>query len=113
VSAGLKLETEKELSLLYQGVKIDCAYRADLVVNETVIVEVKAIDFTRTHPQPPAAHIPAHCALPSGPTLELRRTDHEGRDQARGERFRGVTPEFNRRPAKQAAATGSAPRMSR
>src|SRR4029453_1547386 len=44
VSAGLKLETEKELPLLYQGVKIDCAYRADLVVNETVIVEVKAIE---------------------------------------------------------------------
>jgi GxxExxY protein len=44
VSAGLQLETGKELPLLYQGVKIDCAYRADLVVNETVIVEVKAIE---------------------------------------------------------------------
>ena len=29
-SAGLKFETEKELPLLYQGVHIDCAYRADL-----------------------------------------------------------------------------------
>jgi GxxExxY protein len=44
VSAGLTLETEKELPLLYQGVKIDCAYRADLIVNRNVIVEVKAIE---------------------------------------------------------------------
>lgn len=44
VSAGLKFETQKELPLLYQGAKIDCAYRADLIVNETVIVEVKAIE---------------------------------------------------------------------
>jgi len=44
VSAGLKIQTQKELPLLYQGVKIDCAYRADLIVEESVIVEVKAIE---------------------------------------------------------------------
>jgi len=44
VSAGLKLETQKELPLLYDGVRIDCAYRADLIVEGTVIVEVKAIE---------------------------------------------------------------------
>jgi GxxExxY protein len=36
VSAGLKLETEKELPLLYLGVHIDCAYRADLIVEQSV-----------------------------------------------------------------------------
>jgi len=44
VSAGLKIQTQQELPLLYQGVKIDCAYRADLIVEESVIVEVKAIE---------------------------------------------------------------------
>jgi GxxExxY protein len=44
VSAGLKLQVQKELPLLYQGVHIDCAYRADLIVEETVIVELKAIE---------------------------------------------------------------------
>jgi len=44
VSAGLKMQTQKELPLVYQGVKIDCAYRVDLIVEETVIVEVKAIE---------------------------------------------------------------------
>ena len=44
VSAELKMQTQKELPLLYHGVRIDCAYRADLIVEETVIVEVKAIE---------------------------------------------------------------------
>jgi GxxExxY protein len=35
---------QKELPLVYQGVKIDCAYRADLIVEEAVVVEVKAIE---------------------------------------------------------------------
>lgn len=43
-TAGLKMKAQEELPLLYQGVKIDCAYRADLIVEETVIVEVKAIE---------------------------------------------------------------------
>src|SRR5688572_8696368 len=41
VSAGLKIQTQKEIPLLYNGVHIDCAYRADLIVEETVIVEIK------------------------------------------------------------------------
>jgi GxxExxY protein len=43
-SAGLGHELQKPLPLLYKGVKIDCAYRADLVVDGQVIVEVKALD---------------------------------------------------------------------
>ena len=44
VRAGLQIETQKPLPLVYQGVKIDCAYRADIIVNQMVIVEVKAMD---------------------------------------------------------------------
>jgi GxxExxY protein len=44
ISAGLNVESAKALSLLYRGVTIDCAYRADLVVEGVVIVEVKALD---------------------------------------------------------------------
>ncbi len=44
VSADLMFESQKELPLVYQGVKIDCAYRADLIVEEAVVVEVKAIE---------------------------------------------------------------------
>jgi GxxExxY protein len=42
-STGLRLERQKALPLVYRGVKIDCAYRADLIVEGLVIVEVKAL----------------------------------------------------------------------
>jgi GxxExxY protein len=42
--SGLKLETQKTLPLVFEGVHIDCAYRADLLVNDLAIVEVKALD---------------------------------------------------------------------
>lgn len=43
-SAGLRHEVQKAIPLVYDGVKIDCAYRADLVLEGTVLVEVKALE---------------------------------------------------------------------
>ena len=43
-SAGLRIETQKSLPLVYRGVNIECAYRADLIVEGLVIVEVKAVN---------------------------------------------------------------------
>ena len=43
-SVGLRIETQKALPLVYAGVNIDCAYRADLIVEGLVIVEVKALN---------------------------------------------------------------------
>jgi hypothetical protein len=39
--AGLKIERQKPVPLVYKNVKLDCGYRLDLVVEEKVIVEVK------------------------------------------------------------------------
>jgi GxxExxY protein len=41
---GLKVERQKPLSVVYREVKLDCGYRLDLLVQEAVIVEVKAVD---------------------------------------------------------------------
>jgi GxxExxY protein len=41
---GLKVEQQKPLPVLYREVKLDCAYRLDLLIEETVIVEIKAVD---------------------------------------------------------------------
>ena len=38
------MEKEKPLPLIYQEVKLDCGYRLDLLVNEKIIIEVKAVD---------------------------------------------------------------------
>ena len=43
VERGLKVEQQKPLPVVYRGVRLDCGYRLDLLLEE-VIVEVKAID---------------------------------------------------------------------
>ena len=40
---GLKVEQQKPLPVLYRDVKLDCGYRLDMLVDEAVIVEVKAV----------------------------------------------------------------------
>lgn len=41
---GLWVEKEKPLPLLYQEVRLEVGYRLDLFVENTVVVEIKAID---------------------------------------------------------------------
>jgi GxxExxY protein len=41
---GLFVEKQKELPVVYRGVHIDCGYRLDLLVENLVIVELKAIE---------------------------------------------------------------------
>jgi len=41
---GLKVEQQKPLPVVYKDVKLDCGYRLDLVVDDSVVVELKAID---------------------------------------------------------------------
>ncbi len=50
VTEGLLVERQKPLPLAYEGVKLDCAYRMDLVVAGSVIVEVKSVkELDRVH----------------------------------------------------------------
>jgi GxxExxY protein len=41
---GLKIEQQKPLPVVYKQVKLDCGYRMDLVVESSVIVEIKAVE---------------------------------------------------------------------
>lgn len=43
--AGLFVEKEKPMPLIYQGVKMECGYRVDLFVENEIIIELKAVDF--------------------------------------------------------------------
>ena len=38
---GKRVERQKPVPLFYQGVKLDCGFRADLVVNGEVVIEIK------------------------------------------------------------------------
>jgi GxxExxY protein len=43
-SRGLSVQRQVEVPVIYRGVRIDCGYRMDLLVNTEVIVELKAIE---------------------------------------------------------------------
>jgi GxxExxY protein len=50
VKRGLRVERQKPLPLVYEGVTLDCVYRMDLVVERSVIVEVKSVaQLDRVH----------------------------------------------------------------
>ena len=42
--AGLKVEKEKALPLVFEEVKMDIGYRVDLMVEDKVIVEIKSVE---------------------------------------------------------------------
>jgi GxxExxY protein len=41
---GLKVEQQKPMPLVYKGIQLDCGYRLDLLVEDTVIIEIKALE---------------------------------------------------------------------
>jgi PD-(D/E)XK nuclease superfamily len=43
-SFGRGLETEKPVPVFFEEVKMDCGYRADILVEKQVIVETKSIE---------------------------------------------------------------------
>ena len=42
--AGLRVEQQKSLPVVYREVKLECGYRLDLLVEKEVIVEIKSIE---------------------------------------------------------------------
>jgi GxxExxY protein len=40
----LKIERQKGLPVVYRGVHLDCGYRIDLLVENQVVVEIKAVE---------------------------------------------------------------------
>jgi GxxExxY protein len=43
-SRGLQVLQQLELPVIYKGIQIDCAHRIDLLVENTVVIELKAVD---------------------------------------------------------------------
>jgi GxxExxY protein len=42
--AGLLVEKEKAVPLIYRDVKLDCGYRLDILVENKLVVEVKSVE---------------------------------------------------------------------
>jgi GxxExxY protein len=43
--AGLRVEVERSLPVRYKGVEVDCGYRLNLLVEDDLILEIKAVDM--------------------------------------------------------------------
>ena len=41
---GISFRTQVDLPVLYKGVRLDCGYRIDILVDETVVVEIKSVE---------------------------------------------------------------------
>ena len=57
-SRGMSVEREKPVPLVYKSHRLDCGYRVDLIVDNSVVVEVKAIDPPRTRPRCATGFLP-------------------------------------------------------
>jgi GxxExxY protein len=44
IKLGLKVEKEKPIPVIFEEVKMDCGYRADLMIESKFLVEAKSID---------------------------------------------------------------------
>lgn len=44
VQAGLRVDRQPELPVIYKGLRIDAGYRIDLLIENTVVVELKSVE---------------------------------------------------------------------
>ena len=44
VQAGLYVEKEKPMPLIFEEVKLECGYRIDLLVENKLVIEIKSVD---------------------------------------------------------------------
>jgi len=50
IQAGLNIERQKPIPVIYKEVKLECGYRADIIVEDKIIIELKAIEaLTQVH----------------------------------------------------------------
>ena len=43
---NILFERQKPIPVIYKGVKLDCGYRADLIIDGRILVEIKSIELT-------------------------------------------------------------------
>ncbi|QOR35371.1 GxxExxY protein [Clostridium sp. 'deep sea'] len=40
----VKVDVEKRLPVFYKGIKLDCGYRIDMLVEKQIVIELKSVD---------------------------------------------------------------------
>jgi GxxExxY protein len=44
INLGLKVERQKPIPFIYEEIKMDCGFRCDILLENKLIIEIKAID---------------------------------------------------------------------
>jgi GxxExxY protein len=84
-NAGLLVHRQKPVPLFYNAVKLDCGFRADMVVNDEVVVEIKSKEAIHPTDQ---AQLLSHLRLlnlQSRTSNQLSRSDAQRWNQKDGE----------------------------
>jgi GxxExxY protein len=76
---GLRVETEKRIPLLYRGFTVGDGFRIDCIVEDKIIVEVKAVDKLAPSAQRSGDHVSQNDWLSSWIADQLQRATFEGR----------------------------------
>lgn len=56
--AGLRFERQKERPFIYKGIDLNCGHRIDLIVENSIILELKSAQTLTRHSQGATAHLP-------------------------------------------------------
>ena len=43
--AGMEVERQRPLPVIYKEIKLECGYRLDLIIEDQIIIELKSVDF--------------------------------------------------------------------
>ena len=88
---GLQVQRQKAVPLIYGTVKLECGFRADLVVDGRVVVEIKCKEALHPVDQ---AQLLSHLRLLDIQVRafdQLPRRPTQGRGQAHGQQLSGTT----------------------
>ena len=44
IKAGLSIESQKALPVIYEDIKLEAGYRIDVLVNNKIVIEIKSVD---------------------------------------------------------------------
>ena len=44
IKAGLRIDRQKPVPVVYKDIKLECGYRIDILVENTVVIELKVVD---------------------------------------------------------------------
>jgi len=70
----LELKRQVDLPVLHKGIKLDCGYKLDVVVQDTVVLELKVVDRLHPNPRSAASDLPAHDGQTCRPAYQFQRS---------------------------------------